>query len=102
MKIYKLFFVLLLSATTFAQTYQSGWGLGFGLTSPRMFGDTYADYITFGGNISLQRDFDEMNTLRAKIDYLHFNENSSARTGGVVKNANGPKTNCLDLFHALL
>jgi OOP family OmpA-OmpF porin len=92
-KIYKLFFVLLLSAATFAQTYQNGWGLGFGVTSPRMFGDTYAEYITFGGNISLQRDFDEMNSLRAKIDYLHFNENTVARTAGKVSNDNGPKTN---------
>lgn len=95
MKLYKLFFVLLLSTAAFAQTYQSGWGLGFGASSPRMFGDTYADYITFGGNISVQRDFDEMNSLRAKIDYLHFNENTAARTAGAIKNANGPKTNAV-------
>ncbi len=97
MKLYKLFFVLLLSATTFGQVYQNGWGLGFGVTSPRMFGDTYAEYITFGGNISLQKDFDEMNSLRAKLDYLHFNENTAARTGGKISNDNGPKTNAVGL-----
>jgi outer membrane protein OmpA-like peptidoglycan-associated protein len=96
-KLYKLFFVLLLSTAAFAQTYQSGWGLGFGATSPRMFGDSYADYITFGGNISIQRDFDEMSSLRAKVDYLHFNENTAARTSGLIRNANGPKTNAVGL-----
>jgi OOP family OmpA-OmpF porin len=96
-KIYKIFFVLLLSATAFAQTYQNGWGLGFDLTTPRMFGDTYADYITFGGNIYLQRDFDEMSSLRAKVDYMHFNENTAARTNGAIRNANGPKTNAVGL-----
>ncbi len=55
-----------------AQTYSDGWALGFGLTSPRMFGDVFAESFDYGGHFFVQRDFDEVSSLRLKLDYLHF------------------------------
>jgi outer membrane protein OmpA-like peptidoglycan-associated protein len=63
-----------------AQTYSDGWGLGLGMTSPRMFGDTYAEKMDFGGHLFLIRDFDEVNSLRLRLDYLHFTSNGSLQT----------------------
>jgi outer membrane protein OmpA-like peptidoglycan-associated protein len=76
----KLFVLLALfsfSALMYGQNYKDGWGVGFGLTSPRMFGDVYSEYFNFGGHLSLQRDFDEINSLRLKLDYLHFTSNGT-------------------------
>jgi outer membrane protein OmpA-like peptidoglycan-associated protein len=74
-KISVVFFLLLISTVLHSQTYKDGWGVGFGLTSPRMFGDTYAEYFNLGGHLFLQRDFDEVNSVRFKVDFLHFTSN---------------------------
>ncbi len=66
-----LFFIFI-SAAVFSQTYKEGMGFGFGITSPRMFGDTYAEYMNFGAHFSFQKDFDEVNIARVKLDYLTF------------------------------
>ena len=97
MKMYKILLVLLFTASAFAQvTYQNGLGLGFGVTSPRMFGDAYSEYVDFGGHVFLQKDLDEVNALRLKLDYLHFTENPappqppfeiSGRANGIVNNS---------------
>jgi len=76
-RISAVLFILVFSAVLHGQTYKDGWGVGFGLTSPRMFGDTYAEYFNFGGHLVLQRDLDEVNSVRLKIDVLHFTSNGS-------------------------
>jgi outer membrane protein OmpA-like peptidoglycan-associated protein len=81
-----LIFVL---SVTQAQTYTDGWGIGFGGTSPRMFGDVYAEYIDYGAHLFLQRDFDEVNSFRIKLEYLHFTSNGTLLT---PPQKNGPST----------
>ena len=70
--------ILLMSTALYSQAYNGGWGVGFGLTSPRMFGDTYAENMNFGGHIFVQKDLDEVNALRLKLDYLNFTSKSGA------------------------
>ncbi len=81
---------IILSSMVFSQTYKDGWGIGFGLTSPRMFGDVYSEFFNFGGHVSIQKDLDEVNTLRFKVDYLDFTS-GTANTGL----AKGPSTTAL-------
>ncbi|MBI5726553.1 MAG: OmpA family protein [Ignavibacteriales bacterium] len=78
MNIKRMAFMLLLTATVFGQkTYTDGSAIGFGLSSPRMFGDIYAEYLDFGAHFYYQKDFDEQNSLRFKVDFLTM---SSAAT----------------------
>ncbi len=72
MKWITLFCILITLSLTQGQTYQNGWAVGFGLSSPRVFGDVYAESIDFGGHFYLQKDVDEANSFRAKLDYLFF------------------------------
>lgn len=85
MNIKRLAFVLLLTASVFGQTYKDGSGFGFGITSPRMFGDIYSEFLNFGAHALYQKDFDEQNSLRFKVDYLAF---TAAKVGSVDKTSN--------------
>lgn len=78
MKKVQLFVVFMfLSTTLFSQTYENGWALGFGASSPRMFGDVSSEYFNFGAHLSLNRDFDQFSTVRIKLDYLNFTSSSA-------------------------
>jgi OOP family OmpA-OmpF porin len=74
LKLYKLFFVLLLTATVFGQAhYTNGSGIGFGWTTPRLFGDAQAEPFNFtGAHAYFVRDWDELNTLRGRVDYVQI------------------------------
>ena len=59
----KLFFILMVFAFSFsltnAQASKDGWALGFGLISPRIFGDVDAENIDFGGQFLIQKNLSE-------------------------------------------
>ncbi|MCE1188848.1 MAG: OmpA family protein [Ignavibacteria bacterium] len=75
-------FALLLTAPMFAQvSYKDGSAIGFGISSPRLFGDVYSEYWNFGGHLLYQRDFDEVNSLRLKADFLKFTCRQDPVTG---------------------
>jgi outer membrane protein OmpA-like peptidoglycan-associated protein len=71
-KLQLLILLILLSFASYSQTYQNGWGLGFGVSSPRMFGDVASEFFDFGAHVSLNRYFDQFSSLRVKLDYLNF------------------------------
>jgi len=71
----KLFFVLAVFAFSFsltnAQSYPDSWSLGFGLSVPRYVGaDVGGKDFSFGGHLSIQKDFSEHVGVRVKASYL--------------------------------
>ncbi len=65
-----LFFFVFISSS-FAQLAKDSWGLGFGFTYPRTINANYVrDEATFGGHLSIQRNFSEHVGLRLKGSYL--------------------------------
>jgi len=72
----KLFFVLVVISFSFsltqAQASKDGWALGFGLVSPRIFGDVDAENFDFGGQFLIQKNINEYIGLRLNVDYLKF------------------------------
>ena len=89
MKKYFLLFILMGFSFVSAQTYSSGWAIGLGFTSPRMFGDVASEQMNLGGNILIQHDFDEYTSVRGRTSYLMFTSNLSG-TRQLVKAANNP------------
>lgn len=75
-KLQLLVLLALLTTASFSQTYENSWGIGFGLTSPRMFGDVSSEFFDFGAHLSINRSFDQFSTLRVKLDYLNFTSSS--------------------------
>jgi outer membrane protein OmpA-like peptidoglycan-associated protein len=71
-KLQLMILLILLASTSFSQTYENGWGIGFGASSPRMFGDVSSEKFNFGGHLSINRYFDQFSSLRVKLDYLSF------------------------------
>ena len=79
-KLQLLILLVLLSSASFSQTYLNGWGIGFGVSSPRMFGDVSSEYFNFGGHLSINRYFDQFSSVRVKLDYLSFTSSSVIST----------------------
>lgn len=67
-----LLFIFVVSTISIAQTYKSGWALGFSAISPRLMGDIPAEALDFGGGFTINYDFDEANTIRLRSHYLMF------------------------------
>lgn len=70
--------VFLLNNSTNAQLSKDAWGLGFGIAYPRFIsvsGDGYSANTNFGGYLSLQRDFSEHISLRARAGGYHLESN---------------------------
>lgn len=81
MKKIAILVLLILSIPLFSQkTYENGWGVGFGLSSPRLFSEAHAEKMDFGGYLSLIRNLDETNALRFNIEYLELTS-QGARVG---------------------
>lgn len=82
-----IFFVLiiiLISATTNAQVYESKWGIGFGGTYPRFFsvsGTGFSGNENYGTYISVERYFNENLSLRFLANYLHMQSEYSNGSG---------------------
>lgn len=67
--------LVILSSTTKAQLSEDGWSLGFGATYPRFIsvsGDGISANTNFGGYLSVQKDFSEHISLRARGGIYHL------------------------------
>ncbi|GAB4293523.1 MAG: hypothetical protein Kow0098_14460 [Ignavibacteriaceae bacterium] len=74
-KIFLIIIFLAVGLPLRAQIYETGWGLGFGLTYPRFFSVTSTGYSgndNFGGYLSVERNFSEHVALRIHGDFLHM------------------------------
>lgn len=75
-----LVLLIIVSSISTAQTYKSGWALGFSAISPRLMGDVPAEALDFGGGITINYDMDEANTFRLRSHYLMFTAKPSKFT----------------------
>ncbi len=82
MKWVTLFSLLFTLSFIQAQTYQNGWVLSGGLSSPRIFGDVSSEVFNFGLNGYLQYDVDEANSFRSRLDYMYFTWKSNPYVKG--------------------
>jgi len=76
--------VLLLSATSQAQVYKDGWALGFGFTSPRYLSDVTGEFFDFGGHLFVQKDFDELHSIRYGLEFLNLTAQDNPVTNTAV------------------
>ncbi len=88
-KLFLLLSIVLISSITFSQTYKDAWSIGFGISSPRIFGDVYSENFNFGVHAFVQKDFDETNSFRIKLDYLKMTSNAVLNAVAIGK-PNGP------------
>jgi OOP family OmpA-OmpF porin len=56
--------------TSFSQVYKDSWGIGFGITSPRIMGDISTEEINFGGHLNLIAEVTESDAFRFRFNYL--------------------------------
>ncbi len=76
--------VLLFSTSSQAQVYKDGWGLGFGFTSPRYLSDVTGEFFDFGGHLFVQKDFDELHSIRFGLEFLDFTAQDNPVTNTAV------------------
>lgn len=79
-----LFFVVLTITETNSQPYKDSWGLGFGITSPRLMGDLPAENVDFGGHLNVTREFNEFDFMRFRVNYLMFTGNANYKNNTIA------------------
>ncbi len=89
--------LVILSTSAFSQTYKDAMSFGFGASSPRMFGDVYSENMNFGAHAFVQKDFDETNSLRIKLDYLNFTSTNPSSLNVTPAMLKAPSTNSVVL-----
>lgn len=79
-----LLLVLVTITETNSQQFKDSWGLGFGISSPRLMGDLPAENIDFGGHINVTREFNEFDFMRLRLNYLMFTGNGNFTNNAIA------------------
>lgn len=79
-----LVLVILFSASSQAQVYKDGWAVGFGFTSPRYLSDVTGEFFDFGGHLFVQKDFDELHSIRYGLEFLDLTAQDNPVTNTAV------------------
>lgn len=102
--LYSLSFILL-TGTSYPQLAKTSWGLGVGFTYPRFVAVTppsHSAYNSYGGYISLQRNFSEHVGLRLSANYNHLESKYNNNLNREIKQKLDAFTGDIDLLYYLL